>query len=48
VFTLKEFAGEEGDIGDPFNQGEDRYRFCRDEIKRCLEKGVDRLILTLS
>jgi protein-tyrosine-phosphatase len=48
VFTLKEFAGEEGDIGDPFNQGEDRYRACRDEIKRCLEKGVDRLILTLS
>jgi protein-tyrosine-phosphatase len=48
VFTLKEFAGEEGDINDPFDQGEDRYRVCRDEIKRCLEKGVDRLLLTLS
>ena len=48
VFTLKEFAGEEGDIGDPFDQGEERYRACRDEIKRCLAKGVDRLLVTLS
>ena len=48
VFTLKEFASEEGDINDPFDQGEDRYRVCRDEIKRCLEKGVDRLLITLS
>jgi protein arginine phosphatase len=48
IFTLKEFAGEQGDINDPFQQGEDRYRACRDEIKRCLEKGVDRLLITLS
>ena len=48
VFTLKEFAGEEGDIGDPFGQGEERYRACRDEIKRCLAKGVDRLLVALS
>lgn len=48
VFTLKEFAGEEGDIADPFDQGEERYRACRDEIKRCLAKGVDRLLVTLS
>ena len=48
VFTLKEFAGEEGDIGDPFDQGEERYRACRDEIKRCLAKGVDRLLVALS
>ena len=48
VFTLKEFAGEEGDIGDPFDQGEERYRACRDEIKRCLTKSVDRLLVTLS
>lgn len=48
VFTLKEFAGEEGDIGDPFEQGEERYRACRDEIKRCLAMGVDRLLVTLS
>ncbi len=48
IFTLKEFVGEEGDIRDPFDQGEERYRFCRDEIKRCLTKGVDRLLVTLS
>jgi protein-tyrosine-phosphatase len=48
IFTLKEFAGEEGDIGDPFDQGEERYRACRDEIKRCLTKSVDRLLVTLS
>ena len=48
IFTLKEFAGEHGDIGDPFDQGEDRYRSCRDEIKRCLTKSVDRLLEALS
>jgi len=44
IFTLKEFAGEGGDIDDPVGQGEDRYRVCRDEIKRCLENSVDRLL----
>jgi protein-tyrosine-phosphatase len=48
IFTLREFAGEEGDIGDPFQQGEERYRACRDDIKRCLAKGVDRLLAALS
>jgi protein-tyrosine-phosphatase len=44
IFTLKEFAGDGGDIEDPVGQGEDRYRACRDEIKRCLEKSLDRLL----
>ena len=44
IFTLKEFAGERGDIDDPVGQGEDRYRACRDEIKRCLERSLDRLV----
>ena len=43
VFTLKEFVGEEGDIADPVGQAEDVYRACRDEIRRCLEKSLDRL-----
>jgi len=47
VFTLKEFAGEIGDIGDPATQGEDVFRACRDEIKRCLERSLDRLLLAL-
>ena len=44
VFTLKEFAGESGDIGDPAMKGEDVFRACRDEIKRCLEVSFDRLL----
>jgi len=44
VFTLREFAGDGGDIKDPFGQDEDRYRTCRDEIKRCLEQSIDRLL----
>ena len=47
IFTLKEFVGESGDIDDPFQQGEDKYRTCRNEIKRCLVKGVDRLLARL-
>jgi len=46
VFTLKEFAGEHGDIGDPATQGEEVFRACRDEIKRCLERAFDRLLAT--
>jgi protein-tyrosine-phosphatase len=44
VLTLRELAGEEGDIGDPVGQGEDVYRACRDEIARCLDKGLERLL----
>ena len=44
MFTLKEFVGEEGDIADPVGQAEDAYRACRDEIKRCLEKSIARLL----
>ena len=48
VFTLREFVGEEGDIDDPATQGVDVFRACRDEIKRCLEKSVPRLLMLLS
>jgi len=41
VFTLREFSGEEGDIEDPAMQGEEVFKTCRDEIKRCLEKSMD-------
>jgi protein-tyrosine-phosphatase len=44
ILTLRELAGEAGDIGDPVGQGEDVYRACRDEIARCLDKGIDRLL----
>lgn len=48
VFTLREFVGEDGDIADPATQGEEAFRACRDEIKRCLERSVDRLLVLLS
>jgi len=48
LFTLREFAGEHGDIGDPATQGEEVFRACRDEIKRCLDRSLDRLLLTLA
>lgn len=44
ILTLRELAGEGGDIGDPVGQGEEVYRACRDEIARCLDKGIDRLL----
>jgi protein-tyrosine-phosphatase len=47
VMTLHELAGEPGDVDDPFGQGEERYRATRDEIRRCLELGVDRMLTLL-
>ena len=47
VLTLRELAGESGDIADPVMQGEDVFRACRDEIKRCLDKSIDRLVKML-
>jgi len=46
LFTLREFAGDEGDIEDPAMQGEHAFRACRDEIKRCLDPAIDRLLAT--
>ena len=43
VVTLRELAGETGDIEDPAGRGHDFYGACRDEIRRCLERGIDRL-----
>jgi protein-tyrosine phosphatase len=48
LFTLRELAGEDGDIEDPAMQGEDVFRACRDEIKRCLGKALDRLLAEIS
>jgi len=43
VYTLKAFAGSSGDIEDPVGQGEDVYAACRDDIKACLERAVERM-----
>lgn len=44
VLTVRELAGEAGDIADPSMQDEDVFRRCRDEIVRCLEAGLERLL----
>ncbi|MFX1238911.1 MAG: hypothetical protein ACFFHV_16480 [Promethearchaeota archaeon] len=43
VFTLKEFAGECGNIPDPSMKGIEGFRIARDEIKDCLTKGLNNL-----
>ena len=47
VYTLGEFAEDVGDIRDPVGQDEARYRATRDEIKRRLERSLDRLLRLL-
>ena len=44
VVTVRELAGESGDIADPSMKDEDVFRYCRDEITRCLTAGLDRLL----
>ena len=44
VTTLRELAGERGDIADPAGQGEEAFRAARDEIMRCLALGFDRMV----
>jgi len=43
IVTLREAAGESGDIADPAGREADFHRASRDEIRRCLEKAFDRL-----
>jgi len=44
VYTLREFAGENGDIADPGGQGDLAYSRCKEEIKRLLEIATKRLL----
>jgi protein-tyrosine-phosphatase len=44
AYTLKEFAGEEGDIDDPAMQGEEAFRARMVEIQRCLENSFEDLL----
>jgi protein-tyrosine-phosphatase len=43
VHTLRAFAGAAGDIEDPAGRDEAFFAACRDEIKACLARAVDRL-----
>ncbi len=42
ILTLKEFAGEKGDIPDPSMKELEGFRVARDEIFRCLMKGLQK------
>ena len=39
TFTLSEFAGEEGDVRDPYGMDEDTYRECAKQIMRLILKA---------
>lgn len=40
IYTLKEFAGEKGDIADPSMKGIEGFRKARDEIHQCIMKAL--------
>jgi protein-tyrosine-phosphatase len=44
VFTLRTFAGENGDIEDPFEKGDAVFAECREEIKRLIPTIAERLL----
>jgi protein-tyrosine-phosphatase len=44
VYTLRGFAGETGDIADPFEQGHDAFAACREEIARLIPLVADRIL----
>jgi protein-tyrosine-phosphatase len=43
VFTLRSFAGEAGDIDDPYEQGDQVFAQCREEIHRLVPTIIERL-----
>ena len=43
VHTLRSFAGEQGDIDDPYEKGDVVFAECREEIKRLIPVLIDRL-----
>ncbi|HKV54294.1 MAG TPA: hypothetical protein VJN94_06595 [Candidatus Binataceae bacterium] len=44
VHTLRSFAGEAGDIDDPFEKGDVVFAQCREEIMRLVPLIIDRLL----
>jgi protein-tyrosine-phosphatase len=44
VYTLREFAGERGDVEDPWLEGIEVWMACREEIKRLLPLVIDRML----
>lgn len=44
TYTLKEYAGLEGNVSDPFDKDIRVYKKCRDEFKKCLERAMNKII----
>jgi protein-tyrosine-phosphatase len=44
IYTLREFAGEHGDVEDPWLEGIEVWIACRDEIKRLLPVVIERIV----
>jgi protein-tyrosine-phosphatase len=44
VHTLRSFAGEQGDIDDPYEKGDEVFAECRDEIKRLTPLLIQRIV----
>jgi len=44
TYTLSEYVGLKGDISDPYGQGLEVYRKCRDEIQNYLQQAIERII----
>ena len=45
TFLLSEYAGEEGEVPDPYGYGIDKYRECAAMLQRLLPKVIERLNL---
>ncbi len=44
VYTLRGLAGEAGDIADPFEQGNEAFAECREEIARLVPLAVEQIL----
>jgi protein-tyrosine-phosphatase len=44
IYTLREFAGENGDVEDPWLEGIEVWVACREEIKRLLPVVIERML----
>lgn len=44
VYTIREFAGERGDVEDPYGQSAEAYEHCFDEIYALMDRVIYRLL----
>lgn len=44
IFTLKGFAGDEGDIRDPFGMSQDVYNACAKEIRTAVKASIEKML----